>query len=261
MTSAPELLDAAVHNNVEWCATMCLAHGLRSERRPAVWSCPTRTPPFYPDAVTLRPSAPVEEVLDGIDTGPGCSVKDSFADLDLTGAGFRVLFAAEWVALRSPPAARDAPRRADHRRRRLEPQRHRGGPLQRVLSDRGPGRRMDGGDRHGRRPPSRAADRRLRTRPGTRRRHPARVQDHRPASHLAAPRLKREAARAWGRGVGIGSSVNPRRDQPGRARRPRRTGCPVRAPRCAGRCCDPSRRSRGARRTVALPYLSRRSTA
>jgi hypothetical protein len=28
---------------------------------------------------------------------PGASVKDSFADLDLTGAGFRVLFEAQWI--------------------------------------------------------------------------------------------------------------------------------------------------------------------
>jgi hypothetical protein len=97
MTSQPGLRDAAVHNNAGWCHAMCLAHGLRSELGTAVWSCATRTPPFYPDAITLRPGATAEQVLDRIDTGPGCSVKDSYADLDLTAAGFRILFDAQWI--------------------------------------------------------------------------------------------------------------------------------------------------------------------
>ena len=58
---------------------------------------PERTPPFYPDAVTLSTAATVEAVLAGIDAGEGCSVKDSFACLELGDAGFRPLFRAEWV--------------------------------------------------------------------------------------------------------------------------------------------------------------------
>nr|WP_221472430.1 hypothetical protein [Amycolatopsis umgeniensis] len=53
---------------------------------------------MYPDAVTLSQDATVPEVLDGIDTSPGCSVKDSFACLDLAQAGFKVLFEATWIA-------------------------------------------------------------------------------------------------------------------------------------------------------------------
>ena len=51
----------------------------------------------YPDAVTLLPEANVESVLSAIDVGEGCSVKDSFALLDLGAVGFRPLFRAEWV--------------------------------------------------------------------------------------------------------------------------------------------------------------------
>jgi hypothetical protein len=104
MTPARAILDAAVHNNADWCDAVCSAHGLRTDRDSAVWSSRSRTPPFYPDAVTLRRSASAEQVLDRIDTGPGCSVKDSFADLDLTAAGFRILFEAQWILLASPPA-------------------------------------------------------------------------------------------------------------------------------------------------------------
>ncbi|MER6670412.1 hypothetical protein ABT256_38045 [Amycolatopsis japonica] len=63
-----------------------------------VWKSPIRTPPLYPDAVTLAPDATVAEVLDGIDTSSGCAVKDSFACLDLAREGFEVLFEATWIA-------------------------------------------------------------------------------------------------------------------------------------------------------------------
>jgi hypothetical protein len=98
------VLDAAVHNNADWCDVMCSAHGLRTEREAAVWSSRSRAPTFYPDAVTLRPRVSAGQVLDRIDAGPGCSVKDSFADLDLSAAGFRILFDAQWIACASAPA-------------------------------------------------------------------------------------------------------------------------------------------------------------
>jgi hypothetical protein len=68
------------------------------------WSSPVRIPPNYPDAVTLLPGITVDEVLPGIDMGEGCSVKDSFACLDLDAAGFPPLFRAEWL-VREPPEA------------------------------------------------------------------------------------------------------------------------------------------------------------
>lgn len=64
-----------------------------------LWACPSRTPLFYPDAVTLDGAATEEDVLAHVESGsPGCSVKDSFANLDLRDAGFRVLFDATWIA-------------------------------------------------------------------------------------------------------------------------------------------------------------------
>ncbi|GAB3936384.1 hypothetical protein GCM10027614_12800 [Micromonospora vulcania] len=61
---------------------------------------------WYPDAVTLRPGVDVAALLRRIDAGPGASVKDSFADLDLADHGFRVLFDAEWIyrAPTDPPS-------------------------------------------------------------------------------------------------------------------------------------------------------------
>jgi hypothetical protein len=95
-TPADVALEAA-HDNASWCDAVCRTHGLTGAFAPAAWTSPVRTPPFYPDAVTLQPGVPAEAVLRAIDDGPGCSVKDSFADLDLSGHGFRVLFEAEWI--------------------------------------------------------------------------------------------------------------------------------------------------------------------
>jgi hypothetical protein len=61
------------------------------------WTCSERTPPYYPDAVTLVPDPSVPDVLARIDTSAGCSIKDSFATLDLSDHGFRVLADAQWI--------------------------------------------------------------------------------------------------------------------------------------------------------------------
>ncbi|MGW6708828.1 hypothetical protein ACWGDE_28610, partial [Streptomyces sp. NPDC054956] len=88
----------AADNNARWCEAVCRAHGLDVSLGEHLWTSPRRTPPYYPDAVTLRPQVPEAEVLTWIDTdGPGCSVKDSFADLDLAPDGFEVLFDAQWI--------------------------------------------------------------------------------------------------------------------------------------------------------------------
>jgi hypothetical protein len=84
---------------------MSRSHGSAGRFGPQAWASPTRTPPFYPDAVTLVPDADPLALTAGIDATPGASVKDSFADLDLTDSGFHVLFEAQWIHRpASPPA-------------------------------------------------------------------------------------------------------------------------------------------------------------
>ncbi|MFF0135545.1 hypothetical protein ACFYRN_03765 [Streptomyces sp. NPDC005227] len=103
-TSEQFLVRAAARNNAEWCAAMSRSHGLTSTFGPGAWTAPGRTPLFYPDAVTLEPGTDPAEVAARIDTRtPGASVKDSFADLELGRAGFRVLFEAQWI--RRPASA------------------------------------------------------------------------------------------------------------------------------------------------------------
>lgn len=92
------LVRLAARNNAEWCEAMCRSHGLAGSFSPQAWTAAVRTPLFYPDAVTLAPAADAAELVDVIDTAaPGASIKDSFADCDLTGYGFGVLFDAQWI--------------------------------------------------------------------------------------------------------------------------------------------------------------------
>jgi hypothetical protein len=105
--SAPSVVRAAARNNAEWCDTFCRTHGLWGRFRSDSWLSPVRTPPYYPDAVTLLPEVAIEQILFNIDASKGCSVKDSFARLDLAAAGFQPLVAAEWL-VPEPAEARAA---------------------------------------------------------------------------------------------------------------------------------------------------------
>jgi hypothetical protein len=95
----------AALNNAEWCDILCRAHGISGRFDPDAWVAPQRTPPFYPDAITLDAAATEASILDRIDTvANGCSVKDSFAVLDLSPFGFEIVHEAEWI-YREPRAA------------------------------------------------------------------------------------------------------------------------------------------------------------
>ncbi|HST18645.1 MAG TPA: hypothetical protein VLK36_13310 [Gaiellaceae bacterium] len=87
----------AARNNAEWCDAFCRTHGIDGEFSSDCWWSRTRTPPLYPDAVTLAPEVEAADLLARIDTGGGCSVKDSFATLALDSFDFRPMSRAEWV--------------------------------------------------------------------------------------------------------------------------------------------------------------------
>ncbi|WP_220039808.1 hypothetical protein [Nonomuraea aridisoli] len=93
----------AARDNAAWCDLMCRAHGRPGTFTGRAWTNPVRTPPFYPDAVTLSPEATAADVLGRIDAGAGATVKDSFAVLDLP--GFDVLFEAQWIHRAAPEPA------------------------------------------------------------------------------------------------------------------------------------------------------------
>ena len=82
---------AAAANNARWCDLVCRSHALPTVLSGERWLAPAGSPRFYPDAVTLAPGLPADAVLRGIDSRPGSSVKDSFADVELGDDGFAVL--------------------------------------------------------------------------------------------------------------------------------------------------------------------------
>ncbi|MET8872117.1 hypothetical protein [Nocardia sp. NPDC004604] len=98
MIERDELVRAAARNNASWCEAMCRSYGIAGKLDATMWASGCRTPPLYPDAVTLSPHASAEDILARIDREmPGASVKDSFGCLDLSDAGFGVLFEAQWI--------------------------------------------------------------------------------------------------------------------------------------------------------------------
>jgi len=87
-------------NNARWCDAVGRAHGRPGEFRPALWLNRAAMPPYYPNAVTLTPDETAAQLTAAHElahTRPACSVKDSFAVLDLRPLGFDVLFDATWL--------------------------------------------------------------------------------------------------------------------------------------------------------------------
>jgi hypothetical protein len=95
--------STAALNNAEWCDLMAQSHGAKTRFDSRLWASSDRAPPGYPDAVTVARGVAVLELLSRVDATMGCSVKDSFAELDLTSYGFRTLFEANWIVRFGPP--------------------------------------------------------------------------------------------------------------------------------------------------------------
>ena len=87
----------AADNNAQWCDLVCRSHGVPTARERGLWVALRRPPMLYPDAVTLSPDLAAEDVLQSVQDGPGCSVKDSFGTLDLAPMGFDQFFRAQWI--------------------------------------------------------------------------------------------------------------------------------------------------------------------
>jgi hypothetical protein len=99
----------AARNNAELCHLVSRAHGAAGVFAADAWTSARRTPPLYPDAVTLEPEVDEVALLARIDRAPGASVKDSFATLDLAPHGFRILFEAEWIHRAADVPVADVP--------------------------------------------------------------------------------------------------------------------------------------------------------
>jgi hypothetical protein len=100
-SGADERLLRAVANNAAWCDAVCRAAGCASAFDGDLWWNPDPAPAYYPNVITLAPGVErdaarrIAELRGALPVGWG--VKDSFRSLDLSTAGFTVLFEAEWL--------------------------------------------------------------------------------------------------------------------------------------------------------------------
>ncbi len=96
-------LQVAAYNNAVWCDTICRSHNIPGEFYQTFWENRHQTPLYYPNIVTLSPTANLTPhqgsltVLLTTKRDDTISVKDSFAILDLTPFGFHQLFQAQWL--------------------------------------------------------------------------------------------------------------------------------------------------------------------
>ncbi|BCL77611.1 hypothetical protein ccbrp13_00760 [Ktedonobacteria bacterium brp13] len=108
MDTSNHFLLLAAYNNAVWCDTVCQSHKIKGEFHRTFWISQHQTPMYYPNLVTLSPTATltphqnaVAEFLT-IKRDYPIFVKDSFAVLDLTSFGFHELFGAQWIFRQAP---------------------------------------------------------------------------------------------------------------------------------------------------------------
>jgi hypothetical protein len=99
-------IQVAVENNARWCDLVCRSHGITTSWLEGFWVSRQPSPKFYPEGITLEENVSPEQMVDELPAGI-CSVKDSFADLDIASHGFELLFEARWIY--RAPTARAAP--------------------------------------------------------------------------------------------------------------------------------------------------------
>ncbi|WP_432541615.1 hypothetical protein [Kineococcus sp. SYSU DK002] len=97
-------LRTAVDASVGWYEDLCALHGVGSVLAQGVWSAVGTPPPLHSGVVVVEPGVRAGHVEERLTGGGGAGVKDSFATLDLSGAGLRPLFSATWIH-RRPAAA------------------------------------------------------------------------------------------------------------------------------------------------------------
>jgi len=92
-----ERVDTAVLNNIVWCGIVCETHGIAGISKKHVWATTSKSPTFYPDVITSSRHVAVGDVADIMGEREVFSIKDSFANLDMSPFGFGMLFEAEWI--------------------------------------------------------------------------------------------------------------------------------------------------------------------
>src|SRR5690242_5018008 len=103
-------LRSAVDASVGWYEDLCALHGVGSMLAGGLWSALEPPPPLHSDAVAVEPGVTADQVAARLAGREHCGVKDSFAAMDLSGEGMRLLFEATWIHREAAAdRGRDAP--------------------------------------------------------------------------------------------------------------------------------------------------------
>ena len=101
--------STAARNDAAWCDAVCSAAGGQTDFTNGIWRNSVRSPPYFPNIITVDPAAEVDAVEEAVrmlsPRGSEVGIKDSFCKLDLGPSGYAKLFQASWIArepVRSP---------------------------------------------------------------------------------------------------------------------------------------------------------------
>lgn len=92
-----EKVDTAVLNNIVWCEIVCETYGIKATSREHVWRTTSKAPTYYPDMIASSRDVTIDEVVNMIENKDIFSIKDSFANLDMSPLNFEMIFTAEWI--------------------------------------------------------------------------------------------------------------------------------------------------------------------
>jgi hypothetical protein len=101
-------LRRAVDASVGWSEDLCALHAVPTTLDCGVWRCLGRPPPLHSDIVVVEPEVSTEQVTELVGDRVPYGFKDSFATVDLSAAGFMILFSASWIHLEARAAPESA---------------------------------------------------------------------------------------------------------------------------------------------------------
>jgi hypothetical protein len=90
-------LRDAVDASLQWYDDVFAVHGIPTMLAGGLWCAKGEPPRWHSAAKTLDPTVPGDRVLLAVEQFERCSVADSFGTVDLSAAGFELLFEATWV--------------------------------------------------------------------------------------------------------------------------------------------------------------------
>lgn len=109
-------LSNCVQNNATWCSIVCDSHGNAGQFNETTWVNTEKSPPFYPNLITLTAGQcdtqtfQIENLIEdkSANLARNWGVKDSFDSLNLSELGFRKIIRGSWIYRDEAPVIAEA---------------------------------------------------------------------------------------------------------------------------------------------------------